>query len=348
MSAAVQGRARGALLGLAIGDALGMPTQGLSRELIAERYGILEGFCAAPDDNPISHGLPAGRVTDDTDQALILGRHLVEGRGHVDPDAFAGALLNWEKRMIEAGSLDLLGPSTRSALSLVAQGVPAHLAGRNGGTNGAAMRVAPVGIAFAHEPIETMLDAVVQSCQVTHNTTVGIAGAAAVAAAVSAGVGGAKIDEALRLAMTAAHLGARRGFYYAGADVASRIAWALDLVRGREVEEALDLTYRLVGTSVMTQEAVPAAFAICAIAPSDPWLACRLAASLGGDCDTVAAIVGAILGACHGEAFPPHAVEALHVANPDLELDALVDGLLGLRHAVVHPSVATAADGRAS
>jgi ADP-ribosylglycohydrolase len=347
MSMSAQSRARGALFGLAIGDALGMPTQDLPRELIAERYGILEGFCAAPDDNPISHGLPAGRVTDDTDQALILGRLLVEGRGHVDPDAFANALLAWEKRMLEAGSLDLLGPSTRKALSLVAQGVPAHLAGRGGGTNGAAMRVAPVGIAFAPEPIEALIDAVVQSCHVTHNTTIGIAGAAAVAAAVSAGIGGAKIDEALRLAIAAARLGARRGYYYAAADVASRIAWALDLVRGRPAEEALDLIYRLVGTSVMTQEAVPAAFAICAVAPSDPWLACRLAASLGGDCDTVAAIAGAILGACHGQAFPRHAVEALNAANPDLELPTLADDLLALRHADVPASIAGPADGRA-
>ena len=48
--------------------------------------------------------------------------------------------------------------------------------------------------------------------------------------------------------------------------------------------------------------AVPAAFAICSLAPDDPWLACRLAASAGGDCDTIAAMAGAILGACHGTA----------------------------------------------
>ena len=340
MRASVKGRARGTLLGLAIGDALGMPTQGLPRELIAKRYGILQGFRAAPDDNPISHGLPAGRVTDDTDQAVIVGRLLIEGRGHINPVAFASALLTWEKRMMEVGSLDLLGPSTRRALSLVAQGVPAHLAGRNGSTNGAAMRVAPVGIAYAHEPIEALIDAVVQSCHLTHNTTIGIAGAAAVAAAVSAGIGGSSVGEALRFAVERARLGARRGFYYAGADVAARIIYALDLVRGRVAEESLHLIYSLVGTSVMTQEAVPAALAICAVAPTDPWLACRLAASLGGDCDTVAAIAGAILGACHGDAFPRHALEALHAANPGLGLEALADALLALRQAGPKRSVA--------
>ncbi len=341
MSNSAQSRAHGALLGLAIGDALGMPTQYLPRELIAARYGVLEGFRAAPDDNPISRGLPAGRVTDDTDQAVILGRLLVEGRGHVDPEAFARELLAWEKRMVEAGSADLLGPSTRKALALVAAGVPTDQTGRTGGTNGAAMRVAPVGIAFAPDPLARLVDAVVQSCHVTHNTLVAIAGAAAVAAAVSAGIGGANIHEALGLAIEAARLGAQRGFYYAAPDVAARIAWALDLVKGRSTEEALDLIYRLVGTGLLTQEAVPAAIAICTLAPDDPWLVCRLAASLGGDCDTIAAIAGAIAGACHGsDGFPAHAVEALHVANPDLALDDLADQLLALR--TVTPGAAAA------
>ena len=62
---------------------------------------------------------------------------------------------------------------------------------------------------------------------------------------------------------------------------------------------------RLVGTSLATQESVPAAFAVLAASPDDPWLACRLAASLGGDCDTIAAMAGAVGGACHGaKAFP--------------------------------------------
>ena len=325
-------RAYGALLGLAIGDALGMPTQYTAREKIIERYGILDWFQPGPPDNFISRGMAAGRVTDDTDQAVILGEMLVAGRGHVDPEAFAQALLAWETRMIAVGSQDLLGPSTRHALTLVAQGMSTELTGRTGSTNGAAMRVAPVGIAFPAEPLEGLVDAVFQSGHVTHNTTVAIAGASAVAAAVSAGVAGASLPEALETALRAAELGARRGFYFAGGDVAARSQWALDLVRGKREDEALDLIYRLVGTGVATNEAVPAALAICAVAPEDPWRVCCLAASLGGDCDTVGAIAGAIMGACYGAAsFPARAVAALKEANPDLTLENLAQGLLALR-----------------
>lgn len=325
-------RAYGALLGLAIGDALGMPTQYTAREKIAERYGILDGFQPGPPDNFISRGMAAGRVTDDTDQAVILGEMLVAGGGHVDPEAFAQALLAWEARMIAAGSQDLLGPSTRQALTLVAQGMSTALTGRSGATNGAAMRVAPVGIAFPVEPLAALVDAVFQSAHVTHNTTIAIAGASAVAAAVSAGVAGASLADALEMALRAAELGAGRGFYFAGGDVAARSRWALDLVRGKTEDEAVGLIYHLVGTGVATNEAVPAALAICSVAPDDPWRVCCLAASLGGDCDTVGAIAGAIMGACHGAvAFPPQAVAALHAANPDLRLQALAEQLLALR-----------------
>ena len=339
-------RARGALLGLAIGDALGMPTQYLPRELIADRYGILDRFHPAPDDNVISRGMAAGKVTDDTDQAVILGRLLVTGKGRVDPARFADELLAWENRMVAAGSTDLLGPSTRKALKLIGDGMSPDVTGRTGATNGAAMRVAPIGIVFAHEPIEGLIEAVVQSGHVTHNTTIAIAGAAAVAAAISAGIDGACVEDALRLSVEAARLGAQRGFYYAGADVATRIAWALDLIRGKPTDTALDLIYRVVGTGVAMQETVPAAMAICALAPDDPWLVCRLAASLGGDCDTVAAIAGAIVGACHGaDAFPRHAIDDLHVANPDLGLEDLADRLLMLRGAALSPAEAAPSEG---
>jgi ADP-ribosylglycohydrolase len=333
MTSSASSRARGSLLGLAIGDALGMPTQYLPREWIHQHYGVLDGFYAGPPENHISGGMAAGRVTDDTDQAAILGRLLVAGKGRVDPELFAKELLSWEEHMVAAGSADLLGPSTRKALQLVAGGTPTDESGRTGATNGAAMRVAPVGIAFLCEPLEGLVEAVFQSAHVTHNTTIGIAAAAAIAAAVSAGIDGATVNEALRLSIDAARLGARRGYYFAGADVADRIAWALELVNGRPTADALDLIYGLVGTGVAAQEAVPAAIAVCSLAPDDPWMTCRLAASLGGDCDTVAAMAGAIMGACHGaEAFPSSAVEMLNGANPDLGLDRLADQLLALRN----------------
>jgi ADP-ribosylglycohydrolase len=156
------------------------------------------------------------------------------------------------------------------------------------------------------------------------------AGAAAVAAVVSAGIDGAAPAEAIRLGIDAARIGATRGQYVPGADVAARIEWACSLVTASR--DPLDTVYRLVGTGVATQEAVPAAFAVVSLYPDDTWAACLAAASLGGDCDTVAAMVGAMCGACHGfAALPGDAVATLNAANPDPDIAGLAGRLFGLR-----------------
>ena len=331
-------RARGALYGLAIGDALGMPTQMLSRAQIRARWGeLLSGFEPAPPGHPIAAGLPAGAVTDDTEQAVLLGRLLVSGHGTFDPNEFAAALVRWERGMAERGSLDLLGPSTKRAVAAILAGTPPEEAGMAGTTNGAAMRIVPVGIAVPLDSaapsrygLPALVDQVVMASEVTHNTGIALAGAAAVAAAVSAGVSGATIAEATSLGTQAARIAAGRGHWVAGADVAARIEWATGLVAGLAEAEAAELIYSLAGTGLATQESVPAAFAVLAAVPADPWRAARLAASLGGDCDTIAAMAGAIAGACHGVgSFPPGAVAVIDAQG--LGLAALAGELLALR-----------------
>jgi len=318
-----------------------MPTQMLSRAQIRECWGdLLTGFEPAPPGHPIAAGLPAGAVTDDTEQAVLLARLLVKGRGIIDPNELAHALVTWEHDMARRGSLDLLGPATKRAVAAVLAGVPLEEAGATGTTNGAAMRIAPVGIAVALDPaapeayLSILVDHVVAASCVTHNTGIALAGAAAVAAAVSAGVSGAGTAEATTLAIEAARIAAGRGHWVAGADVAARIEWATGLVAGRDEAEAAELIYTLAGTSLATQESVPAAFAVLAAVPADPWRACLLAASLGGDCDTIAAMAGAVAGACHGvEAFPSRAVAVIDAHG--LGLSALAGDLLALRHSSV-------------
>src|SRR6266576_1653688 len=237
-------RALVALYVLAIGDALGMPTQSRSRADIVARYGsLLDGFEPGPPGHPLAAGLPAGTVTDDTEQAVLLARLIVKSGGTPDPAELASQLLAWEDSMRARGSLDLLGPSTRQALGAIAAGASIEDAGRSGTTNGAAMRITLGGVA----------------------TPSGVS--------------------------------------------------------------------RLLGTSLATQESVPAAFAVATVTPQDPWLACRIAASLGGNCDTIAAMTGAICGACRGvESFPESARSTVARVNVrDLGLEGLAVGLLAVR-----------------
>src|SRR3989475_2363006 len=193
-------RALGALYGLAIGDALGMPAQEVNGPTARRILGTPTDLCEGPADNPIAQGLPAGSVTDDTMQCLLIADLLISGGGTIDPHRLAEALAAWEREMAERGRSELLGPSTRRALAAVAAGEDPSQTGRTGTTNGAAMRITPVGIATPVEPLDRLLSAVVSADLVTHDTNIAHAGAAAVAAVVSAvvsaGVSGETFEQA--------------------------------------------------------------------------------------------------------------------------------------------------------
>src|SRR5258707_5907279 len=192
---ALRSRALGAFYGLAIGDALGMPTESRSRQDIVSRYGDLLGaFEPGPADHPLAAGLPAGTVTDDTEQTVLLARLIVEYDGEIGPAELASRLLAWEDSMRARGSLSLLGPSTQRALGAISAGARIENAGRFGTTNGAAMRITPVGVATPSRDRDLLGDRVVAASRVTHNTGIALAGAAAVAAAVRARVDGAPLS----------------------------------------------------------------------------------------------------------------------------------------------------------
>ena len=101
-----------------------------------------------------------------------------------------------------------------------------------------------------------------QSCVVTHNTTLGISSAAAVAAAVSAGLNGASLVEALEAGIAMAEAAESRGFWVAGGRIAPRIRHARELMRDCAEHEVADTIYDVIGTSVASQESVVATFAL--------------------------------------------------------------------------------------
>jgi ADP-ribosylglycohydrolase len=105
-------RALGALLGGALGDAMGMPTQLLSPVEIKHHYGFVEDFVAPVPDHPVSQGLLAGTITDDTEQTLLLSSVLLGSGSGFDHHAWVKALIAWEDDIRARGGYDLLGPST--------------------------------------------------------------------------------------------------------------------------------------------------------------------------------------------------------------------------------------------
>ena len=332
-------RAYGALAGLALGDALGMPTQAMSPAQIRAVYGRITGLVDGDASQPYAPGMPAGSVTDDTEQALLVASLLIRGRGSssgrvaLNAVEFAHALLAWEDSMIERGSLDLLGPSTKAALERVRAGEDPLTVGGEGTTNGAAMRVTPIGIAVSTADPEAFADAVWSSCQVTHATHQGFQSAALVAAAVSMGIDAARspsldLRSLLWKAVTYVDSLPERGAWTPDPDVVAATRRAMQLAVN-PASSSLECLVEQVGTSVASAHAIPMAFALLARVPSPQAL--LDAANIGGDTDTIGAIAGAILGAALGvQDLPTDSLTMIEEVS-HLGLSSVAGDLLELR-----------------
>ena len=336
-------RAYGALAGLALGDALGMPTQAMSPAQIRAVYGRITGLVDGDASQPYAPGMPAGSVTDDTEQALLIASLLVRGRGTssgrvaLGAVEFSHALLAWEDSMIRRGSLDLLGPSTKAALERVRAGEDPLTVGGAGTTNGAAMRVTPIGIAMPTADPQAFAEAVWSSCQVTHATRQGFQSAALVAAAVSFGIDTARstspnLRGLLWKAVTYVDSLPERGAWTPDPDVVAATRRAMQLV-ANPASSSLECLVEQVGTSVASAQAIPMSFALLARNPSPQAL--MDAANIGGDTDTIGAIAGAILGAALGvEVLPTDSLSRIEEVS-HLGLPTVARELLELRDQVL-------------
>ncbi len=327
----IKKRAYGALLGVALGDALGMPSELWSRRKVKDYFGEITEFLPGPPGHLVADGMQAGEVTDDTMQTIKVAEALIADNGRVRPETIVTKLLELvaENNALET---NMLGPSSKRALAAIKEGVPLEESGKMGTTNGAAMRIVPVGIISPIENLTGLVDNVEQACLPTHNTNIAIAGAAAVAAAVSTALEGASLEEILNNAVKAMRIGDERGHDTFGASIIARTYWALRIVEESVLpEEAMEKLYNLIGAGVETTESVPTALALFKLANGDPYRAGLLAANLGGDCDTIGAIACGICGAFTGiDGIPTFCQEKILAVN-DFNFKELSADLLSFR-----------------
>ena len=307
---------------------MGMPTEFLTPEQIAAEYSQVEGLVAPPDWHPHA-ALRRGRITDDTEQALALAEVYLRD-GQMRAEAAAQAMLDWAAAQSEHLAL-YLGPSTRRALEALRAGTDPRQSGQTGKTNGAAMRIAPVGIVNAGNLEGALLDTV-EACLPTHGTTLAISGAAAVACATAAAM---RDDATLEAVLEAATEGAIRGRQHGACvwtpPLERRITLAVRLVREAEGEaEAMQALYDYVGVDMLVTESIPTAFGLVILAGGDPMRAVRYAANVGGDTDTIGAIAGAICGALRGIGAVDRALLAEVERVNGLDLETVAWGLVAV------------------
>jgi ADP-ribosylglycohydrolase len=322
----------GGLYGQALGDAWGMPAYfDLDHTWQAYDGWITELLPGLPD-HPVHFGLPAGRVTDDSEQAFSLARAFI-AHGGVTLDAAVEAIIAWYDR-VGGDDSPYVGPSTRRGVQALKRGEDPHQTGLWGDTNGAAMRISPVGLLHPGDPIAATEDAATV-CIPTHNTNVAVSGACAVAAAIAVAlVDEATPDTVIAAGIMGAELGRKKGRPWLGPSVARRIEMAVAIARGPGDELArLRRIYDEVGTSLSVPETVGAAFGVVDMAGGDPKQTAIYSANLSGDADTVGAIACAIAGAHAGiDAFDPANLQKLDAdeVNAQYKIRELADGIYQL------------------
>ncbi len=303
----------GCLYGQALGDAFAMPAH-IHPDDTIRAFGWLDSWQPAPDDHLVHAGLPAGRITDDSEQAFSLAQAFVAAGG-VTLDAVVAALLGWYER-VDGDNSPYVGPSTRRGIQALKAGQDPRSTGLWGDTNGAPMRIAPVGLLHPGNSEAAVADCAIV-CMPTHYTQPAVSGAAAVAAAVAQAMVAASLDEVIAAGLQGAELGRAQGRRWFGCSVAFKIEQAL-AIADSEADEPTRLRrlFDEVGASLNVPETVGAAFGILRMAADDPKRTAILAANLSGDADTIGAIACAIAGAYAGmDAIPPADIAVLE-ADP--------------------------------
>jgi ADP-ribosylglycohydrolase len=292
----------GALLGQALGDALGFVVEAEPPHMAAAY--VHDSLLAGRAGARAHRSFPFGQYTDDTQLAreLLLS---VRAAGGWSPAAFAARVAELFRDGRDVGA----GPGTRGAALRLRAGVGWREAGAPPpyAGNGSAMRVAPLGVLLDGDAEALRLAAREQSW-ITHHDARCAAGAVAVAGTVALAAAPGPIDARALLATVAAWAGAEdRSVGEAVAGVAGWLDVAPDEAARRLHAAGLDPGHagRWQGISAFVTPSVCWSLYTFLRAPDDYWSAVCTAIAVGGDTDTMGAMAGAMAGARLGPAALP-------------------------------------------
>ncbi|WP_406696409.1 ADP-ribosylglycohydrolase family protein [Singulisphaera sp. Ch08] len=341
-------RARGCLLGLAIGDALGAPLEGLSAQQIRAHYGVVVDYvdgARAWKKKPYRWRMP-GLYSDDTQQALALCDVLIE-RSRIEADPLAELYLRLATpKGSYVGAHRGVGRSFRQVLSELERGVSPRQTGQVSAGIGAAMRIAPLGIFFSDDDSDEMFTSIMAASLITHRDIRSLAGAMAVAHAVRRMANGESRNPSFLLWVAAdvARTEDKIASLYGDVVTSLRdhprsmsrsIAHAeslLDLPRDRALAALVEEANRH-GAEPTCKRATmgfpPACIPTCLylLLTTDSFEEAIIEViNLGGDADTTGAILGALLGAHYGiDAIPDRWLARLQNRNGiELRAEALI------------------------
>ncbi len=278
-------RLAGLLLGAAVGDALGLPAEGLSRGRIGHRW-----------PGAWRHRFIFGRgmCSDDTEHTLFVAQALLSHPG--DPAAFQRCLA-WKLRLWILGIPAGIGLATLRATLKLWLGFPPHRSGVFSAGNGPAMRSAIIGAYFADDPMRRR-EYVAAATRLTHTNPK--AETAALAVAEAAGWIVNQSGPVEKFIQQLPHWGKDDEWQTLCHKLSQ--AWS----RGASVACFADELGLREGVTGYAYHSVPVALYAWLRHTNDFRAALESALNCGGDTDTVGAIVGALAGTDCGDRGIPN------------------------------------------
>jgi ADP-ribosyl-[dinitrogen reductase] hydrolase len=268
LNAALERRALGAYLGLAVGDALGATVEFMTPREIRARHGLHEELTGGG-----WLGLAPGAVTDDTQMSLALGDAIIAEQGRVVPATVAAAFDAW----MRSKPVDIGHTVRRGLMQYRQHGSTQAPYSEYGAGNGACMRTLPVALATLGARRAEVAQAACAQAQVTHNNELSDAGTLVIVELVQKALSGAALED-IEDQVDA--------FVHAHPAFAFRTGRAVENPGGFIVD-----TLRAVFQALFAHRSfAPALIAVV---------------NRGGDADTTGAILGMVAGAVHGvDAIP--------------------------------------------
>lgn len=276
----------------ALGDALGMATEFMTRGEIGARFGLVDRLLEPSKESRNHPELRRGQVTDDTEQVIaLLDEYCAKGR--IDARETALRLLRWARES-GAEAKRYIGPSSKAALAAIEAGADPQK-GYGGTTCGGVMR-SPAAVVFALCRGLSLAESVVACLRPTHNSSPALASACAYAYALAASLLGAEVEAVAEAAGEGWDAGLKFAPWEAcSPSVPARLSSFADACRRfSSPDEVLDFLYGVYGAGLEAVDVASAALCIFLYSPLDAWLALRMGASIGGDTDTIAALAGAL------------------------------------------------------
>ncbi|MBW3586821.1 MAG: ADP-ribosylglycohydrolase family protein [Cyanobacteria bacterium 0813] len=278
------GRYQGALLGLAVGDALGAPLEGLRAgwfEPVEEMAG--GGF----------HGVEPGQWTDDTSMGLCLAESLIEKQGF-DPVHQLESYLRWwrDGHLSSTGECFDIGNTVQQALWQFKNTGKPFCGSTDAGTagNGSIMRLAPVPLFYAKNPLE-VIEKSGESSRTTHGAATCVDACHYLGALIAGAVNGVAKDVLL----------SERYCPISGYWATNPLVAEIDEIAAGSFKRRQPPEIKGTGYVVKSLEA-----ALWAFYNSSSFAeGCLLAVNLGDDADTTGAVYGQLAGAFYGEGGIP-------------------------------------------